>query len=242
MSPVSTPYNRDSLLLAALVRMGSAAWCFFPTDRSLEILCSDAFLKFWSLSPALHETSVTHPFSRDSLIRNLGLQGLDGEVLFKPPAASAGDCQCTAHTARVASRKVTIKFAVITAADEVLGHLACCEEAVDSNLTQMLMKEIAGAQRKLTVLSAREREILEFVYEGRTNKSISIATRISEKTVEKHRAKIMQKLEISCTARMFRLVSKAWLLSDILKSSNSSVNGSNGTPPASSEPPVDSPE
>ena len=52
----------------------------------------------------------------------------------------------------------------------------------------------------------------------------------------------MQKLEITCTARLFRLVSKAWLLSDILKSSNSSANGSNGTPPAGLTSPVDSPE
>ena len=246
MLPASTPCNRDALLLAALVRMGSAIWCFLPTDRSLEVLCSDAFLQFWNLSLTLNGDALTNACSRDSLIHALGHEGLDGESLFSPPVNSAGGCpgesHCTVHSTRGHSRKVTIKFTAITAGDEAIGHIACCEESVDSKLPLMLMKEIAAAQRKLAVLSPREREILELVYDGRTNKSISITTGISEKTVEKHRAKIMQKLEITCTARLFRLVSKAWLLSDILKSSNSSATGSNGTPPAGLTSPVDSPE
>jgi hypothetical protein len=55
------------------------------------------------------------------------------------------------------------------------------------------------------------------VYDGRTNKAISISTEISEKTVEKHRARIMQKLDLTCAAQLYRLVSKAWLMSDILR-------------------------
>lgn len=242
MPPVFPPYNRDSLLLAALVRMGSAVWCFLPTDRSLEVLCSNAFLQFWNEAPATNGDSAANACSRDSLIKILEREGLDGESVLNPPVISPGECHSTVHATRSHSQKVIFTFTAITAGDQVIGHLACCEESVESNLPMMLMKEIADAQRKLTVLSAREREILELVYEGRTNKSISIATGISEKTVEKHRAKIMQKLEITCTARMFRLVSRAWLLSDILKSSNSSANGSNGTPPASTALPVDSPE
>lgn len=246
MPTVLTPYNRDSLLLAALVRMGSAAWCFLPTDRSLEVLCSDAFLQFWNLSLGLNADASKNAWSRDSLIHSLGLEGLDGESLFSPPVNATAGCpaefHCTVHAERGQSQKVTIRFTAVTVGDQVIGHIASCEESAESNLPQLLMKEIAAAQRKLSVLSKREREILELVYEGRTNKSISITTGISEKTVEKHRAKIMQKLETTCTARMFRLVSKAWLLSDILKPSNSSANGSNGTPPASTAPPVDSPE
>jgi DNA-binding CsgD family transcriptional regulator len=242
MHPVSTPDNRDSLLLAALFRIGSAAWCFLPTDRLSEVLCSDAFLRFWNLSLTLNGNAQTNALSRDSLMQTLSLEGLDGELLFSPPMNPASECHCTVKAVCGHSRKLTIRFTALTAGDQVIGHIASCEESVESNLPQMLMKEIAAAQRKLTVLSAREREILELVYDGRTNKSISITTGISEKTVEKHRARIMQKLEITCTARMFRLVSKAWLLSDIPKLSNSSANGSNGTPPASTAPPVDSPE
>lgn len=242
MPHVSVHYNRDSLLLAALSRAGDAAWCFVPADRSIEVLCSEAFLAFWNLPPGRNADSGKCDYSRDSLIQILGLEGVDGELLFNPPASPSGDCHCTMHMAGNPSRSVTIKFRAVTAGDEAIGHIACCEESDESKLPLMLMKEIAAAQRKLAVLSPREREILELVYDGRTNKSISITTGISEKTVEKHRAKMMQKLEITCTARMFRLVSKAWLLSDILKSSNSSATGSNGTPPAGLTSPVDSPE
>ncbi|GAB4334426.1 MAG: hypothetical protein Kow0099_06460 [Candidatus Abyssubacteria bacterium] len=45
-------------------------------------------------------------------------------------------------------------------------------------------------------LTAREREVLKLIGEGHTNKTIAACLCISEKTVEKHRANLMKKLDL----------------------------------------------
>lgn len=51
-------------------------------------------------------------------------------------------------------------------------------------------------------LSAREREILQLVAEGRTNKEIAALLFISPSTVETHRARIMEKLDLHSAAEI----------------------------------------
>ncbi|MCU0495302.1 MAG: response regulator transcription factor [Chloroflexaceae bacterium] len=46
------------------------------------------------------------------------------------------------------------------------------------------------------VLTAREREILSMVTEGKTNQEIAYALNISEKTVEKHLSEVFSKLDV----------------------------------------------
>ena len=53
-------------------------------------------------------------------------------------------------------------------------------------------------------LSPREREVLQLVAEGRTNKAIAGTLVISVKTVESHRASIMRKLDLHDTASLVR--------------------------------------
>lgn len=48
----------------------------------------------------------------------------------------------------------------------------------------------------LHVLSPREREVLQLIAEGNTNKRIAQKLTVSEKTVEKHRANLMVKLKL----------------------------------------------
>lgn len=57
-------------------------------------------------------------------------------------------------------------------------------------------------------LSAREREVIQLVYNGATNKAIGIQLRISIKTVEKHRGKAMRKLQVTSLARLIRLMDR----------------------------------
>lgn len=48
----------------------------------------------------------------------------------------------------------------------------------------------------LEQLSSREREILQLIVEGHTNQAAAAVLGISDKTVEKHRATLMKKLEV----------------------------------------------
>ena len=53
-------------------------------------------------------------------------------------------------------------------------------------------------------LTAREREIVQLLAEGRSNKAVSALLGISVKTVETHRAAIMKKLGINSIAELVR--------------------------------------
>lgn len=57
-------------------------------------------------------------------------------------------------------------------------------------------------------LSSRERQVIDLVYNGQTNKSIGIQLGISIKTVEKHRGKAMKKMEVTSLAELIRLMDR----------------------------------
>ena len=53
-----------------------------------------------------------------------------------------------------------------------------------------------------TVLTPREREVLQLLAEGNTTKQIGLLLHISPKTVEAHRLRVMNKLEIDNVAQL----------------------------------------
>lgn len=59
-----------------------------------------------------------------------------------------------------------------------------------------------GVADRYETLSAREREIFQLVAEARTNKEVAELLDISPATVETHRARILQKLDIHNTAEL----------------------------------------
>jgi FixJ family two-component response regulator len=62
---------------------------------------------------------------------------------------------------------------------------------------------IAGkTQARLDTLTPREREVLQCILGGATNKQIADDLGISEKTVKIHRGKVMQKLNVSSAAEL----------------------------------------
>jgi DNA-binding NarL/FixJ family response regulator len=63
------------------------------------------------------------------------------------------------------------------------------------------------------VLSDREREVLQLIAEGKTTKQIGRILRISAKTVEGHRTRIMHKLDIDSIANLTKYAIKEGLTS-----------------------------
>lgn len=66
-------------------------------------------------------------------------------------------------------------------------------------------RKIAEARHRIDGLTPREREVLDRLTEGRSNKDIARAMEISPRTVEVHRAKMMEKLGASHPADAVRL-------------------------------------
>ena len=56
----------------------------------------------------------------------------------------------------------------------------------------------------VTGLTAREREVLQFTAEGRTNKDVATALNIGVRTAENHRASILRKLNLNSVAELVR--------------------------------------
>ena len=61
-----------------------------------------------------------------------------------------------------------------------------------------------GDRRISRPLTAREREVLKFICEGKSNSEVAEVLRISVRTVETHRANIMSKLDLKNTAELVK--------------------------------------
>ena len=61
------------------------------------------------------------------------------------------------------------------------------------------------AAAKLETLTQREREVMDLVVQGRKNKQIAEGLGISVKTVEAHRAKAMEKMEVTSVAELVQV-------------------------------------
>ena len=67
------------------------------------------------------------------------------------------------------------------------------------------MQQQRAAAERLGKLTAREHQVLERIIAGRLNKQIADDLGISIKTVEAHRANIMEKLSVNTVADLLRL-------------------------------------
>ncbi len=56
----------------------------------------------------------------------------------------------------------------------------------------------------IDLLSSREREVLQMIAEGKTNKEIAVTLNLSVYTVEAHRGRIMEKLNLHSTGELVR--------------------------------------
>ncbi|HEV2285921.1 MAG TPA: response regulator transcription factor [Steroidobacteraceae bacterium] len=67
-----------------------------------------------------------------------------------------------------------------------------------------LARAYAAPDLPAATLSLRERQVLQLIAEGDSTKKIAVRLGISAKTVESHRTKLMQKLDIHDTASLVR--------------------------------------
>jgi two-component system response regulator FixJ len=72
-------------------------------------------------------------------------------------------------------------------------------------------REAIDAAQRVAALSPREREVLDALVAGRPNKVIAYDLRISVRTVEVHRARMMERLGVRQLAEAIRIAVMARL-------------------------------
>ena len=84
------------------------------------------------------------------------------------------------------------------------------QRAIDEGSKRQSKTAVDDAvQKRLAGLTPREREVLDMIVEGKPNKTIASTLAISGKTVEGHRAHIMEKLSARNAAELVHLVLRA---------------------------------
>jgi len=90
------------------------------------------------------------------------------------------------------------------------------ETYLSSQISALLMRDdVVGEhleERPLDRLSPRQLQVLKLIAEGLTTKQIALALNISIKTVETHRARLMERLDIYEVASLVRFAIRSGLI------------------------------
>lgn len=142
-------------------------------------------------------------------IRMPGMSGLELQAALRAQEPPLPIIVITAHgdvpTAKTAFKAGAIDFLEKPVDPDAL--LAAVRTALEANAAQRLAAEQAAqVRRQLRLLTAREREVMELVTRGCSNVEIAAMLHISPRTVEVHKARVMEKLHVRKVAELVRIV------------------------------------
>jgi DNA-binding NarL/FixJ family response regulator len=82
------------------------------------------------------------------------------------------------------------------------GAIYLSPQITDVVVDDYAKRIVDGDQSVFSMLSDREREVLQLIAEGQTTKQIATHLHVSVKTIETHRQKIMEKLDVHSVAEL----------------------------------------
>ena len=117
---------------------------------------------------------------------------------------------------RAGARGYLLKGASLAELELALSFVVRGEIYLSPPLSQQVIREYVqrtGKQRaREETLTARQREILSLIAEGKSTKQVALQLNISVKTVESHRAQIMERLNIHDVAGLVRYAIRTGLV------------------------------
>jgi len=142
-------------------------------------------------------------------LRMPGMSGLELQADLARRGSRLPVIIVTAHgdvaTTRSALKGGAVDFIEKPIDDEAL--VAAIAAALDRDARERSRaRAAAGTAERLARLTAREREVLALVAEGRHNREIAAALGISPRTVEVYKARMMEKLQVRRIPDLVRLV------------------------------------
>ena len=183
--------------------------------RSLARLLRSAGLNVETF-PSAREFLDRLPSARTGcIVLDVRMPGMTGPELFDQMAGKGlslpvvfltghGDVPMSVQ----AMKKGAVDFLLKPVDDEALLH--AIRQAVARHVSQQAREqERQSLEGRLRRLSAREREVMEYVIRGDLNKQIAADLGISEATVKVHRGRVMAKMEAGSVAELVRLCEAA---------------------------------
>ena len=132
----------------------------------------------------------------------------DAEILiFSVHESTALTHEVLAAGARGYLVKSDLGKHVVSAVEALAEHRPYFTWSVSKTMLDAYLRPgnpMTGMVEQFSELTPREREIIQLLGEGQSNKAISVRLGISVKTVETHRAAIMRKLSINSIAQLVR--------------------------------------
>ncbi len=175
-----------------------------------------------------HETvRVAQELCPDLILLDISMPGLDGIEVTKIIKAKLPKTQIlmlTAHedhallleAIRAGASGYVVKRAVEPELTSAIGAVMRGDLYVDPAVTRALIPQAAGQSPSrpdyVEVLTPREIEVLQLIAEGNTNVQIAEVLTLSVRTVESHRANIMDKLHLNNRAELVRYARDRGLL------------------------------
>ncbi len=189
------------------------AWLLRSRRMISEGFSSAEAFETW-LQPRTSPSSAPWPSSPSCLLLDVRMPGMSGLVLFDRlverglPAVlpvifltGHGDVPtAVAAVKRGAFDFVEKPFSNNTLADRVEQALATSAAALRQR------KAHQAVSRALAELTDRERDVMRLVIDGRPNKLIADALDISVRTVEVHRARVFEKMDVKSAVELANLL------------------------------------
>jgi len=182
------------------------ALCWLAESRGIAAAAYDSAEAFMKMLESRHAFDP----GGDCLLLDIRMPVTSGIVLFETLVARS-------LTARLPAIFLTGHGDVPMAVSALKrGAFDFFEKPFNDNTLMDRVEEALAASRKagaaaavngrLTALSAREREVLDLILEGKMNKVIADCLGISMRTVEVHRAHIFDKMNVKTAVELARLL------------------------------------
>lgn len=154
----------------------------------------------------------------DVVVMDIGMPDLNGIEATREIQREAPGVRVIALSMHSAKRYVTEMFRAGASGyllkdcdfDELaraVRTVAAGKTYVSPSISRVVVENLVHEQRQaeataFSLLTQREREVLQLLAEGRTTKQIALRLHISPKTVEAHRLRVMNKLQIDTVAQL----------------------------------------
>ncbi|MEN6424448.1 MAG: response regulator transcription factor [Phycisphaerales bacterium] len=183
--------------------------------ESLRLLIGDIGLEVRTFTSA-HEFLEKYEASRPGClvldVRMSGMSGLELQSRLRDLGVYIPTIIITGHAdvpmAVEAMKAGAMDFIEKPFRDQVL--LDGIQKAIDLDVRiRRQHKERQDVQARIQLLTQREKEVMDRLIAGKSNKTIAFDLGISQKTVDFHRANILEKAGVSSVVELVRLTQKA---------------------------------